>query len=174
MIMDIYKRMQKHLSEFYVEKISVNNLERYEECFYCNIDYYMITDGQPATKEICVDTIEYCPDNFPTKNIYNIGISQAGKSVCTLFLLYGYPEETTIYIGLLLVNEQFKRQGVGTKVIKALFKCFSNTTIKRFSLSVQDNNICGCKFWQSLGFKVVDKTLCDEFVNLSMQYDYDS
>ncbi len=172
--MDVYKRMQEHLSEFYIERITMKNLEQYEECFYCNKDYYMITDGHPATKEICVDTIEYCPADFSEKNIYNIGVSQAGKCVCTLFLLYGYPEKTTIYIGLFLVNEQFKRQGVGTKVIKTLFKCFSNTKIERFSLSVQDNNICGCKFWQSLGFKVVDKTRCDGFVNLSLQYDYDS
>ena len=72
------------------------------------------------------------------------------------------------------MNEEFKKQGIGTKVIKVLFDSFSNTVIKKFCLSVQDNNISGCRFWNNLGFEVVNQNMCEGFINLSMQYNYNS
>ncbi len=170
--MNLYEKMQFHLSEFVIEKITIDNVEKYEEIFFCNEDYYILTDGRTATKEDCVETIEYCPNNFPKENVYNIGVSYYGKPVCALFALYGYPDEKTVYIGLFLMNEEFKKQGIGTKVIKALFESFSNTVIEKFCLSVQDNNLSGCNFWKKLGFEVVNQSACDSFINLSMQRTY--
>lgn len=169
--MNLYKKMQMLLSEFVVEKITIDNIESYQELFFCNEDYYILTDGRPASKKTCTETIEYSPSGLPKENVYNIGVSRDGKPVCALFGLYGYPEEQTFYIGLFLLNEEFKRKGIGTKVIKALFSSFSDTVIEKFRLSVQDNNISGLSFWKKMGFKVVNKTACDDFANLSMQYD---
>lgn len=172
--MNLYEKMQLHLSGFVIEKITVDNIEKYEELFYSNEDYYILTDGQPATKETCVETIEYCPNDFPKENVYNIGVSYSGKPVCVLFILYGYPDERTVYIGLFLMNEEFKKQGIGTKVIKALFDSCANTVIQKICLSVQDNNIAGNRFWKNLGFEVVNRNMCEGFINLSMQYNHKS
>ena len=172
--MSLYENMQLRLSDFVVEQITTDNFEKYEEIFYCNKEYYVLTDGQAATKETIIETIEYRPNDFPKENVYNIGVSYDGKPVCALFALYGYPDEQTFYIGLFLMNEEFKKQGIGTMVIKVLFDSFSNTVIKKFCLSVQDNNISGCRFWNNLGFEVVNQNVCSGFINLSMQYNYNS
>ena len=172
--MSLYENMQLRVSDFVVEQITTDNFEKYEEIFYCNKEYYVLTDGQAATKETIIETIEYCPNDFPKENVYNIGVSHDGKPVCCLFSLYGYPDKQTFYIGLFLMNEEFKKQGIGTRIIKALFDSFSDTVIKKFCLSVQDNNISGCRFWNNLGFEVVNQNMCEGFINLSMQYNYNS
>ena len=172
--MNLYENMQLRLPEFVIERITTDNFEKYEEIFYCNKEYFLLTDGQAATKEAIIETIEYCPNDFPKENVYNIGVSYNGKPVGSLFALYCYPDKQTFYIGLFLMNEEFKKQGIGTKVIKALFDSFSNTVIEKFCLSVQDNNISGCRFWNNLGFEVVNQNICEGFVNLSMQYNYKS
>ena len=170
--MNLYENMQVRLSEFVIERITTDNFEKYEEIFYCNKEYYLLTDGQAATKETIIETIEYCPNDFPKENVYNIGILYNGKPVCCIFTLYGYPDKQTFYIGLFLMNEEFKKQGIGTTVIKALFESCSYTVIEKFCLSVQDNNLSGCRFWKNLGFEVVNQNMCEGFINLSMQYNY--
>ena len=172
--MNLYENMQLRLPEFDIERITTDDFEKYEEIFYCNKEYYMLTDGQVANKDTIIETIEYCPSDFPKENVFNIGFAYNGKPVCSLFALYGYPDEQTFYIGLFLMNEDFKKQGIGTKVIKTLFASVSDTVIEKFCLSVQDNNISGCKFWKNLGFEVVNQNMCEGFVNLSMQYNYKS
>ena len=172
--MNLYEKMQLRLPEFIIEQITMNNFERHEEIFYCNKEYYVLTDGQAATKNTCIETIKYCPNDFPTEHVYNIGLLYNYKPVCALFALYGYPDEKTLYIGLFLMNEEFKKQGIGTKVIKALLDSFSNSVIARVCLSVQDNNLSGCRFWNNLGFEIVNRNMCEGFINLSMQYNYKS
>ena len=66
--MSLYENMQLRLSDFVVEQITTDNFEKYEEIFYCNKEYYVLTDGQAATKETIIETIEYCPNDFPKEN----------------------------------------------------------------------------------------------------------
>jgi len=53
----VYQKMQELLSEFTVEPITAANLSDYEAVFYNNKKYYYLTDGRPATKEICEASI---------------------------------------------------------------------------------------------------------------------
>ena len=172
--MNLYEKMQLRLPEFVIGRISTDNFGKYEEIFYYNKEYYVLTDGQAATEETCIETIKYCPNDFPIEHVYNIGFLYNDKPVGARFALYGYPDEKTVYIGLFLMNEEYKKQGIGTKVIRALFDSFSNSVIERFCLSVQDNNLSGCRFWNNLGFEVVNRNICEGFMNLSMQYNYKS
>lgn len=126
-----------------------------------------MTDGHPATREICEETI--C--GFTSYNVFNIGVSQNGQALSFISLLDGYPDPDTLYIGLMLVDEKFKRQSVGTSIVKALVTIASTLQLKYLRLSVQENNICGLNFWNKMGFYEIDRCTCDGFDNLSMKYD---
>ena len=158
------------LSGYEIETITLNNLSKYEDVFYCNTDYYMITDGHPATKKDCIETVEYCIDDMPNSKIHNIGFSENGHGVACLFLIEKYPNDNTLWLGLFLVHNQYKRKHIGSEIIKALLHSLKDTTMKHIRLSVQNNNIVGLSFWKHLGFSVVDSTHCDSFVNLTMEY----
>ncbi len=167
------QKLQSYLSEYTVEIVSLSNLNRYESVFYSNEEYYRLTDGHPATRKDCVDTIEYGVDDSSS---YNIGISQNGEPVAFLSVITRYPQMTTLYIGLLLIHKNFKQQSIGTKIISALRKIAHQLNFSDMQLSVQDNNIAGYSFWKKVGFYEIAVCACDGFNNLSMKceinYDY--
>lgn len=45
--------LQSLLPEFTIETVTIGNLSDYESVFYNNKEYYCLTDGHPATREIC-------------------------------------------------------------------------------------------------------------------------
>lgn len=160
------QKLQSYLSEYTVEIVSLSNISRYESVFYSNDEYYLLTDGHPATRKECVDTIEYGMDD---SSAYNIGVSKNGEPVAFLSVITGYPQMTTLYIGLLLIHENFKRQSIGTTIISALHKIAYQLNFSDMQLSVQDNNIAGYSFWKKVGFYEIAACTCNGFNNMSMR-----
>jgi ribosomal protein S18 acetylase RimI-like enzyme len=163
----MYFKLQERLPEFTVRAVTMENLSFYESIFFSNEEYYRLTDGNPATRKTCEDTI----DSFPPHQVYSIGISRQEEAVAFLSILNGYPDVETLYIGLLLVDEKYKRKSVGTLITKAILTTASELGFKKLKLSVQENNLSGLKFWRKMGFYEKDRCACDGFDNLSMQYD---
>lgn len=83
----LYKKLHQHFSEYNIELLSLGNWDKYAEIFYSNNDYYLTTDGRPASKDDCIDTIEYCPNGFPKEKCYCIGFSLNGEAAAILSIL---------------------------------------------------------------------------------------
>lgn len=141
---------------------TLDSLNYYENVFYCNKEYFLIKDGRFAAKQDCIETIEY-GKNSPEDMCYCIGFSLNGEAVALLSIFEGYPEANTLYIGLFLMNEKFKRKLIGTKIISSLIDESLNAQYNTIKLSVKDNNISGCSFWHKLGFEIIQKYDCDNF-----------
>ena len=153
-----------------IEAITLSNVDKYEEVFYCNEEYYMLTDGRTSTKSDCIETIEYTIDGIEKRNIHNIGFCDGENPVACMFLIEGYPEEDILWLGLFLVHNKYKRKRIGTKFVKALIDSLKETSIRYIRLSVQDNNVSGLLFWKNIGFSVIEKTDCGIYNNLTMEY----
>ena len=169
--MNMLEKLQQRLVEFNIEPVTLDNLEKYENIFYSNTDYYMITDGRFATKHDCIETIEYAA-NFPSGMCLLIGFSKNEQAIAFLSLLEGYPRKNTLYLGLFLIDKQFQKMSVGTKIINEVINIAFDSGYKSIKLSVQDNNKSGYPFWQKFGFKKVKRTKCDGFYNISMKLKY--
>ena len=126
-----------------IETITLSNLGKYEEVFYCNEEYYMLTDGRVATKTDCIETVDYCIDGVEKINIHNIGFCDGENPVACMFMIEGYPEKSVLWLGLFLVHNKYKRKRIGTKFINSLIDSLKETSIRYIRLSVQDNNISG-------------------------------
>ncbi len=159
-----------HLDGCTVEDITLDNINKYEDVFYCNEEYYMITDGRAATKTDCIETIEYSIDGVPKSNIYNIGFLNGEDPMACLFVIESYPKSDILWLGLFLVHNKYKRRAIGTRCINALIGSLKETNIKRIRLSVQDNNKSGSSFWKHMGFSVIETTDCGKYNNLTMEY----
>ncbi len=166
--MSLYVKFQHRLPEFTVERVTLDNLIKYENIFYSNEDYYMITDGRPATKQDCIETIKYAND-FPLGMCHSVGFSKDNHTIAFLSLFEGYPEKDIFYIGLFLIDKRFQKQSLGTKIINAVVDTAFSSNYASIKLSVQDNNISGYPFWQKIGFKSVDTNKCNGFNNISME-----
>lgn len=113
--MSLYLKLKPRLPEFNIELVTLNRLNYYEDIFYCNQEYFLITDGRLATRQDCIETIEY-GKNFPEDMYYCIGFSLNGEAIALLSIFEGYPEADTLYIGLFLMKEKFKQKLIGTKL----------------------------------------------------------
>lgn len=49
----MYQMLKALLPEFTIEPVTIDNLSDYESVFYNKKEYYCLTDGHPATREIC-------------------------------------------------------------------------------------------------------------------------
>lgn len=163
----MYKKLQALLPNFIIEPVTIDNLSTYEPIFYSNDEYYYLTDGHRATRELCEDTL--C--DYPPYKVYSVGVSQNGQAISFLSILEGYPDADTLYIGLLLVDGKFKRKSIGSTIMTVLFTIAADMNFKTLKLSVQENNISGLNFWKKMGFYEIDRCTCDGFDNLSMEYD---
>ena len=164
--MNIFDKVQDRLTGFKVEAVDLKNSGKYENIFLSNTDYYMITDGRPATYKDCLETIEYAKD-FPIG--YSIGFKKGSDVIAFLSFFECYPEENVCYIGLFLVDKRFRKHSYGTQIINALIDVVFSSGYTSVKLSVQDNNVSGYSFWRKMGFECVDTTQCNGFNNISME-----
>lgn len=67
--MSLYLKLKPRLPEFNIELITLDRLNYYENIFYCSQEYFLITDGSLATRQDCIETIEY-GKNFPEDMYY--------------------------------------------------------------------------------------------------------
>ena len=94
--MSLYLNLIPRLPEFNIELVTLDNLYHYENIFYSNREYYLITEGHPATKQDCIETIQYGND-FPEDMCHCIGFSLKGEAVALLSFFEDYPEINTKY-----------------------------------------------------------------------------
>ena len=105
---------------------------------------------------------------------YCLGFSKGQQPVAFLSLLEGYPESSTLYVGLFLIDKRFQKNSIGTKIMNTVFEDAFSEGYTSIKLSVQDNNVSGYPFWKKLGFKAVKRTKCDGFNNISMELKRDN
>ena len=70
-----------------------------------------------------------------------------------LDLVEGYPGEGTLYIGLLELEVQFHRQGLGTRLVRALKTAAQKAGFSSLRLGCYERNAPGLAFWNAMGFE---------------------
>ncbi len=163
----LFERIQSALSEFAPEIVTSDNMRKYQNVFYSNDEYYLLTDGRSATEYDIKETIDYGKD-FDAVSVHSWGFSTNNEAIAFLSILEDYPEPDMLYIGLFLVDEKNKRKHIGSCIIKAVADCAFEMNYRSIKLSVLQENISGVKFWESLGFRKVSCANRDG--NLSMEY----
>ncbi len=171
--MSFVEELKTRLPQLETERVTKENISKYENIFYSNKDYYLITEGRPAVFMDCVETVEFT-ESFLSAASYCIGFSKNNTALAFLSMFLGYPEEKTLYIGLFLVDKSFQRNSVGTDIISAVIDAGVDSGYTTVKLSVQDNNISGFPFWKKMGFNCVNKTQCEGFCNISMELTHKS
>ena len=71
-------------------------------------------------------------------------------------LLTGYPEDTSGYLGLLLIAEH--RQGHGQKILAQLEDWLQDQGFQRLELGVLEHNVGALAFWKAQGFRTCGKS----------------
>jgi len=147
--------IKKRLHGYKLEVITKLNFEQVFEVYNSNQKFFQLTDGKDATIESSVNDIDAVPPGFDVKQKVYVGICKDDSTVGVLDLLKGYPTQTCVYIGLLLVHGKFHGNKIGSKIVEAVASASKIAGYKSIQLGVIANNIAGINFWQLHGFEEI-------------------
>lgn len=155
------------LVENFIEELRKNKLFIKEnilaEIFelYKSNDYYeKVTDNYPVKLESVINDINEIPEFIEKEQKHFFSIyNEANKLVAVVDFLDGYSfqngnNKEALWIGLLKLDQQFHRQGIGKIIVECLESACKKDNKKIIQLGVIRKNIIGYNFWIKEGFKV--------------------
>lgn len=115
---------------------------------------YFRTIGDPYPSRA---TIEHDRTVVPTgittdHKHFNI-IMDGQDSLGVLDYVTGYPDASSVYLGLLLLPTKWQRQGYGRRVVQQLRKQLLTATYTRLQIAVVQTDVDAINFWHAVGFR---------------------
>ncbi len=162
--------LKKRLIAYKIAPMSAQNFEIAFEVYNTNQKYFLLTRGKQATIENSLGDIEALPPGCnATQKVY-ISICENGKPAAVLDLIEKYPDETCVWIGLLLVHGERHGKNTGSKIVSAVLTAACALGYRSVRLGVVESNTKALAFWQKQGFTVfrqkenvvlMDRTIAD-------------
>jgi ribosomal protein S18 acetylase RimI-like enzyme len=117
-------------------------------------DYFLRVAGHPPGPADAQSTLMFVPDGRSPEDKAPFGVWADDELVGILDLLLRYPDDETLYIGLLLIDRGRQGQGIGTAAYQALERELLPRWpwVRRLRLSVVRTNDQVLGFWRRLGF----------------------
>ena len=115
--------------------------------------YSFIISGQLPTENEGQEVFQEIPPNFSLENKVVLGIFIKDEMIGVVDYLIGYPNNETVYLGLLLLKESFQQKNYGKVSYEKLEENFRQIEkITKIRLSVIETNQKGITFWKKMGF----------------------
>jgi GNAT superfamily N-acetyltransferase len=129
--------------------------ELYEKC----LDYMLLVDGHPAGSNAGEEEFQDVPPGKSPDDKLLFGFfNQQNDLVGLLDVLRGYPDETTWWIGLLLLAPEVRSQGIGQRIVESFVEYAHANGVQAIMLGVVEENKSAYKFWSRMGFEFVRQT----------------
>jgi ribosomal protein S18 acetylase RimI-like enzyme len=117
-------------------------------------DYALRVTGHPPGPADAQSTLMFVPEGHSPDDKAPFGVWADGELVGVLDLLLRYPDDETVYLGLLLIERGHQGQGIGAGAVQALEREVAARWpwARRLRLSVvrTNDNVLGC--WRRMGF----------------------
>ncbi len=134
----------------------------YEKC----LDYMLLVDGHPAGENAAEEEFQDMPPGKSLDDKCLCGIvGPQNELVGLLDAVRWYPDETTWWIGLLLLVPDVRSQGIGKKVLEGFVKYVEANGGKAVMLGVVEENERAYLFWSRMGFEFIRRTEPRQFGN---------
>ena len=118
-----------------------------------NTFYNSVALEAPPTLESCQEDLAALPPGREPRHKLFLGLFQGEVLAAVLDLVEGYPDEGALYIGLLELAVEFHRQGLGTRLVRALKTAAGEAGFSALRLGCYDRNAPGMAFWNAMGFE---------------------
>nr|WP_082158988.1 GNAT family N-acetyltransferase [Neisseria bacilliformis] len=114
-------------------------------------DYYRHL-GEPLTREKLARSLTALPPQACRENKHFIGFWQQGSLKAALEIIFAYPDEKTLLIGLLMVDKSAQGAGIGSNIVQNLAAFSAKTGCREIILSYAEGNAQSRAFWLKNGF----------------------
>ena len=142
--------LKKELKEFEIKSIKEEDYNDLYELERNNIQYFKYTKEEPDYTSI-IEEVHELPPNITKDNKYFVGFYKDKTLIAIMDLIDGYPNKEIYWIGLFMIDVNYHKQGIGTKIISTMIK----HTQKNIQLGCLSNNKEGDAFWSKMGFKEI-------------------
>ena len=116
--------------------------------------YSLNISGKLASPEDGKELFAEIPPGRSFDDKFIFGIYLDNEMIGCIALLRGFPDESTIMLGLLLLSEKYQRKGLGTKVhnkLEEVIRTWKN--FEKIRIGVLITNVEILSFWAKIGYK---------------------
>lgn len=147
----LLETLARLLPRWTIRPVTEGELEAVYEMYQRNQEYFALEDTVPTLQGIRED-LTAVPPRVELSDKHYLAFWRDGQVEAVLDLVEGYPRSRTLLIGLLLVDQEKRRQGLGREIIKALLQAAGQGGMDTIRLGCLQNNSVGHAFWKAVGF----------------------
>lgn len=149
-----------------VYRLSHEDISKIQEVFEkCN-DYLLLVEGKTVEPNTGEKEYLSIPKGKSVEEKLVFGIFNEDQEIIGyLDILSGYPEKESWWIGLLLIIPEVRSKSIGKNVMNGFMDYAHTRGVKELKLGVIEENIKALRFWNSLGFEVINTTEVRQFGN---------
>ena len=148
------------MDDIKLEEFNSQLVSKYKEKLKLYFKNVFDENGILNNEEKLERTIEEMKQFIEDKSAIIIGAFQEDL----LGFIWGYKtsvnEKTRIHINYFVVNEKYRKQGIGSKLIGKIYEIAKEMQIEEVELMVTAKNISAVNFYKGQGFEVERVKLC--------------
>lgn len=142
----------ENLSKKYkVRKLSLNDIEEVYDLCSKNTMYYEYCPPF-ITMDGVKEDMEALPPGKTYDDKYYVGYYENKMLIAVMDLIAGYPDDSTIYIGLFMMKTLLQGKGIGTAIIQKLCDYCKAQGYERIKLAWVKGNPQSERFWKKNNF----------------------
>jgi len=122
-----------------------------------NKEYYEYCPPM-ITESLVKEDMYALPENKTLDDKYYVGLYDSEKLIAILDLIEKYPDENTIFIGLLMLDIDIQNKGIGSLIFNDLCEYLKDIGYKYIRLAWILDNKKAKHFWLKNGFEIIKQT----------------
>jgi GNAT superfamily N-acetyltransferase len=131
-------------------------------------DYSLLVTGSSPKPSAAVSLLADCPLGKTLIDKSVIGIfDEEQVLIGVLDVIRDYPTQDDWWLGLLLLDPSQRKKGLGKRIYQAFEHWVGQQGARRIYLGVVEENQKAYRFWQRMGFEIVETQPSRQFSNLS-------
>ena len=143
--------LSRRLPDWEIRPVTENDVTPVLALFQTDPEFFSLNDPQPDAACIQRD-MKNLPPRCTIEQKHYLALWRGGAPQAVLDLVEGYPRERTLYVGLLFLTPELRRQGMGREIMDAVFQAAGDAGMDSVRLACLLNNPIGHAFWHAVGF----------------------
>lgn len=107
----------------------------------------------PLTPDLVQSDFTALPPGKNCEDKYFLGFCKNGSLAAVMDLVFGYPDEKTVYIGFFMVDRQLQGKGTGSLIISHTADILQRQSYRFMKLAWVEGNRQSEHFWRKNGFE---------------------
>lgn len=141
------------IDNFSARLLSKDDLPMVQKFFENNGDFFIMVGGDAPTPNEAEETLNLLPNSKTAEDKFWIGLFDSDNLAAFVDIVQNYKTENQWTIGDYIVDKNYRRQGLATKLLSNLENMLLSLRVESLRIVVQEQNVCGMAFWQKMNFK---------------------